>query len=105
MEGAIRNRVQVLLSIVVFLLSSAVPARLTAQQINPGLYSGLRWRMIGPFRGGRALAASGVPGQSDTYYFGAVAGGVWKTTNGGVTWNPIFDSQPIASIGALAVAP
>jgi photosystem II stability/assembly factor-like uncharacterized protein len=61
--------------------------------------------MIGPFRGGRAITASGVPGQPDVFYFGAVAGGVWKTTNGGVTWNPIFDSQPIASIGALAVAP
>ncbi|HZU44656.1 MAG TPA: hypothetical protein VE994_18405 [Terriglobales bacterium] len=65
----------------------------------------MRWRMIGPFRGGRSLTAAGVPGQSDTYYFGAVGGGIWKTTNGGVTWNPIFDAQPIASIGALALAP
>ncbi|HZU45170.1 MAG TPA: hypothetical protein VE994_21000, partial [Terriglobales bacterium] len=64
----------------------------------------MRWRMIGPFRGGRSLTAAGVPGQPDTYYFGAVGGGIWKTTNGGVTWNPIFDAEPIASIGALALA-
>jgi len=61
--------------------------------------------MIGPFRGGRALAAAGVPGQPDTFYFGAVGGGVWKSTNAGLTWTPIFDQQPIASIGALALAP
>src|SRR5215831_20528672 len=67
--------------------------------------SGLRWRMIGPFRGGRSIAVSGIQGDANTYYFGGVAGGVWKTQNGGLTWNPIFDSQQIASIGAIAVAP
>ncbi len=61
--------------------------------------------MIGPFRGGRAVAAAGVPGDPNTFYFGAVDGGVWKTTNAGVTWTPIFDNQPVASIGAIAVAP
>ena len=61
--------------------------------------------MIGPFRGGRTVAVSGVEGDPNTYYIGGVGGGVWKTTNGGITWTPIFDSQPIASIGALAVAP
>ncbi len=76
-----------------------------AQNITPNLYSGMRWRMIGPFRGGRSLTASGVRGQRDVYYFGVVGGGVWKTTNGGRTWFPIFDAQPIASIGSLAVAP
>jgi photosystem II stability/assembly factor-like uncharacterized protein len=76
-----------------------------AQNVTPNFYSGMRWRMIGPFRGGRCLTASGVRGQRDVYYFGAVGGGVWKTTNGGATWQPIFDSQPIASIGSLAVAP
>src|SRR6267154_922748 len=75
-----------------------------AQQYDTDLYSGLRWRMIGPFRGGRVNAVSGVLGQPDTFYFGSVGGGVWKTTNAGRTWSPIFDSQPIASIGAIAVA-
>ncbi len=78
---------------------------LTGLAQTPELYSGMRWRMIGPFRGGRALTAAGVRGRRDVYYFGAVGGGVWKTTNAGRTWEPIFDSQSIASIGSLAVAP
>jgi photosystem II stability/assembly factor-like uncharacterized protein len=69
------------------------------------LYSGLRWRMLGPFRGGRVAAATGVPGRPNEFYFGAVNGGVWKTVDGGRVWAPIFDSQPTASIGAIAVAP
>ncbi|MGZ7071652.1 MAG: WD40/YVTN/BNR-like repeat-containing protein, partial [Candidatus Angelobacter sp.] len=75
-----------------------------SQQLDPSHYSGLRWRMIGPHRGGRTIAVSGVEGQPNVYYFGGVGGGVWKTANGGVTWEPIFDGQPISSIGALAVA-
>jgi len=65
----------------------------------------MRWRLVGPFRGGRALAAAGVPGNPNVFYFGAVGGGVWRSDNAGRTWEPIFDGQPIASIGALAVAP
>jgi photosystem II stability/assembly factor-like uncharacterized protein len=76
-----------------------------SQQLDPNLYNGLRWRMIGPHRGGRTVAVSGVEGHPNVYYFGGVGGGVWKTTNGGVTWEPIFDNQPIASIGAISVAP
>lgn len=67
-------------------------------------FSAMRWRCIGPHRGGRVLAVSGVRGEPETFYFGAVGGGVWKTTDAGRTWMPIFDSQPIASIGALAVS-
>src|SRR5579864_2217275 len=73
-------------------------------QIDESLYKGMKWRLIGPFRGGRALAVTGVPGEPENYYFGAVAGGVWKTIDGGVNWTPLFDKQPIASIGAIAVA-
>ena len=67
--------------------------------------NGLKWRLIGPFRGGRVVAVAGVPGDSTTFYFGSVNGGIWKTTDAGVVWSPIFDGQPVASIGALAVAP
>ena len=69
------------------------------------LFSGLRWRMLGPFRGGRVDAVSGVVGRPNEFYFGAVNGGVWKSIDAGRVWTPIFDSQPVASIGALAVAP
>jgi photosystem II stability/assembly factor-like uncharacterized protein len=75
-----------------------------ASQVDPQLFSAMKWRQIGPFRGGRVVAVSGVPGDSATWYFGAVAGGVWKSTNAGNTWQPMFDDQRIASIGAIAVA-
>ncbi len=76
-----------------------------AQPVPPELVNGLKWRLIGPFRGGRAVAVAGVPGDSTTFYFGSVNGGIWKTTDAGVLWTPIFGGQPVASIGALAVAP
>ncbi|HEU4641151.1 MAG TPA: hypothetical protein VFS44_01765 [Gemmatimonadaceae bacterium] len=76
----------------------------TDADLSP-LYSGLRWRMLGPFRGGRVDAVTGVPGRPNEFYFGAVNGGVWKTVDAGRVWEPVFDSQPVASIGAIAVAP
>lgn len=79
-------------------------AALTPDQIAT-LSSSLRWRMLGPFRGGRVAAATGVPGRPNEFYFGAVNGGVWKSIDGGRVWNPVFDSVPMASIGAIAVAP
>ena len=75
-----------------------------ADALDERLFSDLHWRLIGPFRGGRVLAVSGVRGQPNHFYFGSVGGGVWETQDAGRTWAPIFDSMSIASIGALAVA-
>src|SRR5208282_3184455 len=76
-----------------------------AEPVDPKFFQEMHWRMIGPFRGGRVLGVTGVRGEPEVYYFGSVGGGVWKTNDAGRTWNPIFDSQPVASIGAIAVAP
>ena len=76
-----------------------------AAQFDQRLYQDLRWRCIGPFRGGRTVAASGVPGKPNQFYIAANNGGVWESTDYGRTWNPIFDGQDTGSIGALAVAP
>jgi len=77
----------------------------SAQEIAQSLYSEMKWRMIGPFRGGKVNAVAGVPGNAGVYYFGADGGGVWQTTDGGTVWKPIFDAEPAAPIGAIAVAP
>ena len=73
--------------------------------VDPALYQALQWRLIGPFRGGRVLAVAGIPGDARHFYFGAVDGGVWATEDAGRTWQPRFDGEPDASIGALAIAP
>src|ERR1700678_1101313 len=82
-----------------FLIASTI-----AQSVPSDRVSGLKWRFIGAFRGGRAVAVAGLPGDSTTFYFGAVNGGVWKTSDAGTVWTPIFDGQPVGSIGAIAVA-
>src|SRR5271155_1076473 len=73
-------------------------------QVNPAVAGGLKWRQVGPFRGGRVLAVAGGPGDPKPYYFCAGAGGIFKSTNGGLAWTATFDHQSISSIGAIAVA-
>ena len=67
-------------------------------------FKGMKYRMIGPFRGGRSLTAAGIPGDPTTYYFGATGGGVWKSTDAAMTWSPVFDKEGTSTIGSIAVA-
>src|SRR5262245_19714737 len=87
---------------VLVLLQSPVPA---AQTFPADLFGELNWRMIGPHRGGRTKASAGIPDQPGVFFVGVTNGGVWKTTDFGRTWTPIFDDQPTGSIGAIAIAP
>ena len=98
------SRALLLLMFGAFLFPCAPVVR--AQQYPEKLNNDMRWRMIGPFRGGRTRAAAGAASQPNVFYIGAVDGGVWKTTNGGVSWNNMTDGvSSIASVGAIAVAP
>src|SRR5258706_14549388 len=91
-------------AVLLAVLFIATAATLSAQ-FDPSLYHEMRWRSIGPFRGGRTVAAAGVPRQPNVFYIGVNNGGVWKTTDYGRGWVPLFDEQPSSSIGAIAVAP
>ena len=78
----------------------------SAAQLSPDLFSGLQWRMVGPFHGGRIASVTGAVGEPGTFYAGMPQGGIWKTTSGGMTWFPIFDDvTSVDSIGAIQVAP
>ena len=79
-------------------------ASIVSAQVDPALFSDMRWREIGPMRAGRTRALAGVPSEPATFYFGAVNGGVWKTTDAGATWHSIWNKQPTGSIGAIAVS-
>ncbi len=87
--------------------AAVVPAfaQQAAAQVDPSLYSAMEWRSIGPYRAGRVSAVAGIPGDPTTYYMGLPGGGVWKTTDGGEVWKPIFDEAHVASVGFIAVAP
>ena len=92
--------------VLVFLavVTGAVSSPVAAQKVDPSLYSSLEWRMIGPFRAGRTIGATGVRGQPNVFYAGVNNGGVWKTTDYGRVWTPIFDAEPTGSIGATSYA-
>ena len=75
-----------------------------SQQVDSSYFAGMRWRLIGPYRAGNVYAVAGVPGDPTTYYIGTPEAGVWKTTDGGTVWRPIFDQEHVPSIGTVAVA-
>ncbi len=103
MKLVLRSRYSIPAAAALVILISAAFLPLFAQGLSPEIWSSLRYRYIGP-PGNRAAAITGVPGDPLTYYLGASSGGVFKSSDGGTTWDPIFDDQPVQSIGALAVA-
>jgi photosystem II stability/assembly factor-like uncharacterized protein len=84
--------------------SPAATAAETPDKKEDPLFKGMKYRIVGPFRGGRSLTASGIAGDPTTYYFGATGGGVWKSTDGALTWTSVFDREGTSAIGSLAVA-
>src|SRR5579863_7614545 len=86
-----------------FLLLASAPL-VFAQTVSSALFDHLQWRNIGPFRAGRTVAVGGAGNSSPVFYFGSVDGGVWETKDAGMVWKPLFDQQPVQSIGAIAVS-
>jgi len=99
-----RKRIILVLSLLAITLSTLPAYAQDGSQANKDVLGSLRYRHIGP-TGNRVTSVVGIPGQPNIYYAGAASGGVWKTIDGGVHWDPVFDDQPVSSIGALAIAP
>ena len=93
--------INILIAVFTFMASQ----NMIVAQVHPQLYQALRWRSVGPDRGGRVTAVAGIAGDQLTYYMGSTGGGVWKTVNAGVTWTPISDRYfKTGSVGSIAVA-
>src|ERR1700688_4315141 len=95
-----RSSLGAVLSVSCLIAVTAVAVPVVAQRpdsVDPSLFAALRWRMIGPYRGGRSISVAGVTGDSRTFYFGAAGGGVWKTDNVDRTWKSVMDAQPVSS--------
>ena len=103
MRARMHVRCIIFVAMMIGALAACFPA--AAQTLTKDSLSGMRWRLIGPFRGGRTEAVAGVTGNPNVFYLGSVAGGVWKTTDAGISWLPLFEHQSVASIGAIAVDP
>ena len=101
MRKTLITAILVLAAIAAFAADSAAPT----EKPEDHWFKGMKYRLIGPFRGGRSLTVTGVPGDPNVYYFGGVGGGVWKSTDGATTWSPIFDKEGTSAIGSVAVAP
>ena len=99
------HRSSALRAFLVGFLALASVSYTAAQEIPADLFHSLEWRNIGPYRAGRTRGVTGVASQPNVFYIGVCNGGVWRTTDYGRTWTPIFDKQPTGSIGAVAVAP